>query len=358
MTNDSPEKGKTIRISFDLNFNNTTMPARLFCKIGELAGSDFLIDREATIGRLQQNEITLHPTFISGEHARIYFDTEENSYLLEDLGSSNGTMLDGMEVTEPMRLDRLHVITLAGQFDFIFQHVSETLAAQIGARAASPAASHGEDEKTYMGDAFLPMPALGAAQQKEASEKTRMGDAFGALPPLADEKTADEKTADELEKTHIGDFFGDLRSLPDQQDPREQTRLEDAFSAPPPLADPDTASDDDEIVITARLPGQPVSFVMEVTMPDGALLVFPLKEGSNVVGREPTRTIALLDSSISRDHALVTVRGENVFLKDLGSKNATFVDGEKLTDEVEILPETAIGFGRIISASLRRKDVS
>ena len=56
------------------------MPARLFCEIGELAGSDFLIDREATIGRLQQNEITLHPTFISGEHARIYFDTEENSY--------------------------------------------------------------------------------------------------------------------------------------------------------------------------------------------------------------------------------------------------------------------------------------
>ena len=223
------------------------MPARLFCKIGELAGSDFLIDREATIGRLLENEITLHPTFISGEHARIYFDTEENSYLLEDLGSSNGTMLDGMEVTEPMRLDRLHVITLAGQFDFIFQHVSETLAAQIGARAASPAASHGEDEKTYMGDAFLPMPALGAAQQKEASEKTYMGDAFGALPPLADEKTADEKTADEktadektadeLEKTHIGDFFGDLRSLPDQQDPREKTRLEDAFSASPPLAD-------------------------------------------------------------------------------------------------------------------------
>ena len=86
-------------------------------------------------------------------------------------------------------------------------------------------------------------------------------------------------------------------------------------------------------------------------MPDGTLLVFALKEGSNVVGRESTRPIALLDSSISRDHALVTVRGETVFLKDLGSKNATFVDGEKLADEVEILPETAIGFGRFIRSS-------
>ena len=90
------------------------MPARLFCEIGELAGSDFLIEEKATIGRLKQNEITLHPTFISGEHARIHFDKEENGYVLEDLGSSNGTMLDGMAVTEPTRLDRLHVITLAG----------------------------------------------------------------------------------------------------------------------------------------------------------------------------------------------------------------------------------------------------
>ena len=93
-------------------------------------------------------------------------------------------------------------------------------------------------------------------------------------------------------------------------------------------------------------------------MPDDTRQVFLLKEGSNVVGRESTRVIALPDSSVSRDHALVTVRGEQVFLKDLGSKNGTFVEGIKLTDEVELLPETAFGFGREITASLRRRDAS
>ncbi|MCH8962229.1 MAG: FHA domain-containing protein [Bacteroidetes bacterium] len=326
------------------------MPARLFCKIGELAGSDFLIEEKATIGRLKQNEITLHPTFISGEHARIYFDEEENGYVLEDLGSSNGTMLDGMAVTEPIRLDRLHVITFADQFDFIFQTMSEALARRIATGAASLSTPRQEGEKTRMGDAFLPMPPLAATPPGEAAEKTRTEDAFEATPPLTPEKTPDE-----LEKTHVGAFFGDLPPLPEQQDPREKTRIENAFSVTPPLAAADTDSGDDETVASAPPADQPVSFELEVTMPDGTRHVFLLKEGSNVVGRESTRTISLLDASISRDHALVTVRGENVFLKDLGSKNATFVDGEKLTDEVEILPETVIGFGRIVIASLRRK---
>ena len=329
------------------------MPARLFCEIGELAGSHFLIDREATIGRLKQNEITLHPTFISGEHARIYFDKEENSYVLEDLGSSNGTMLDGMVVNEPIRLGRLHVITFADQFDFIFQTLSEALARRIVTGAASPSTPRGEGEKTWVGDAFLPMPPIAAASPGEATEKTLTGDVFEATPPLAAEKTPDE-----LEKTHVGAFFGDLPPLPEQQDPREKTLIENVFPVTPPLAATDTDSGDDEAVVGASPADQPVSFELEVTMPDGTRQVFLLKEGNNVVGRESTRAIALLDASVSRDHALVTVRGGQVFLKDLASKNGTFVEGKKLTDEVELLPEITVNFGREITASLRRRDIS
>ena len=41
------------------------MGARLFCKTGELAGSHFLIDREATIGSGPSNSIVLPPRTIS-----------------------------------------------------------------------------------------------------------------------------------------------------------------------------------------------------------------------------------------------------------------------------------------------------
>lgn len=317
------------------------MPARLFCEIGELAGSDFFIDREATIGRLQQNEISLHPTFISGEHARIYFDDEENGYVIEDLGSSNGTQVDGMDVTEPVRLDRLHVITFADQFDFVFQSLTEALARTLKAGVASAALAGDEGERTRVGDAFMPMPPL--------------ADAPPSTPPRADEKTPDER-----EKTHIGAFFGDLPSLPKEQDPTEKTRIEDAFPVAPPLAEADTdpvveEPVAEEPVAEAEAAGESALFELEVTMPDGTQQVFALKDGDNVVGRESSRDIALLDSSISRAHARVTVRGEQVFLEDLDSKNGTFIEGQKLEEEIELLPETAVAFGREITARLRRR---
>lgn len=318
------------------------MRARLFCELGELAGSDFIIDREATIGRLKKNEITLHPTFISGEHARIFFDDEENGYMIEDLGSSNGTMVDGMEITEPIRLDRLHVITFADQFDFIFQTLTEALARRITAGTTSPSMPREEGEKTRVGDSFLPMPSLEAVLPGHAAE----------TPPLADESAPDER-----EKTHVGAFFGDLPSLPEQQDPKEKTRIEEAFPVVPPLA-ADTGSAVDEPVASEQPAPSASSLEFVATMPDGTRRVFPLNEGGAVVGRESSCDITLVDGSISREHALVTVRDDQVFLQDLGSKNGTFVDGEKLTGEIELLPETTVGFGQEITAHLRRRDVS
>lgn len=328
------------------------MPARLFCELGELAGSYFLIDREATIGRLHENEITLHPTFISGRHARIYFDAEENAYVLEDLGSSNGTLLDGMTVTEPTRLDGLHVITFAGQFDFIFQILSEALAWRIGAGGPT-LASRDEGDQTHVGDAFLPVSAPGALRPGAEDDKTSAGDAFAPMPPLADEKTADE-----VDKTTVGAFFGDLPSFPKQPAPEDKTYVDDAFAPVPTFTPPPVDSGDDEAVSSAQAAAPPGLFALEVIMPDDTSRVFSLHEGANVVGRELDRAVAVPDSSISRDHAQVTVREGKVFLKDLGSKNATFVDGEKLTEEVEIRPDSAISFGLSIIARLRRKAVS
>ncbi len=97
------------------------MTAKLFCKVGELRDAAFEIGAEAVIGRSQDAEVTLPTPLLSREHARIRWDGEASAYLLEDLGSANGTALDGLPVTAPERLERLHVITFAGAHDFIFQ---------------------------------------------------------------------------------------------------------------------------------------------------------------------------------------------------------------------------------------------
>lgn len=56
---------------------------------------------------------------------------------------------------------------------------------------------------------------------------------------------------------------------------------------------------------------------------------FPLAAGENVIGRDPECAVFVDDGTVSRRHACVTVRGNEAFLEDLGSKNGTSVNGRK-----------------------------
>ncbi len=97
------------------------MPARLFCKTGELAGASYPIDKEATIGRASGNTIVLHPSIVSSQHAHIIYEAQEDAYFIHDLGSRNGTKVDGVPVNGRVRLSILHIITFSDELDFIFQ---------------------------------------------------------------------------------------------------------------------------------------------------------------------------------------------------------------------------------------------
>src|SRR6187402_3432570 len=57
------------------------------------------LDKEkVTIGRKASNDIQIENLAVSGEHARIV--TILNDSFLEDLGSTNGTLVNGMPVTK------------------------------------------------------------------------------------------------------------------------------------------------------------------------------------------------------------------------------------------------------------------
>ena len=55
-----------------------------------------------------------------------------------------------------------------------------------------------------------------------------------------------------------------------------------------------------------------------------------LQEGENVLGRDPTATVRLESLRISRYHARIVVNGEEALLEDLGSKNGTYLHGERI----------------------------
>lgn len=63
-----------------------------------------------TIGRKEGNTIILKDPYISSHHARIYKDEAE--YIIEDLGSTNGTYLNGNPIVNKAFLDVGDIIKL------------------------------------------------------------------------------------------------------------------------------------------------------------------------------------------------------------------------------------------------------
>lgn len=63
---------------------------------------------------------------------------------------------------------------------------------------------------------------------------------------------------------------------------------------------------------------------------------FPLASGKNSIGRSSENDIVLDDSSVSRRHALVELSDQGLFVSDLGSRNGTKVDAQKIQKSTRV----------------------
>lgn len=67
-------------------------------------GREYPLDGEVTLGRAAGCQITLDDTYASQIHARVF--NRDGQWLVEDLGSTNGTWLNRHKVSGPMVLQR------------------------------------------------------------------------------------------------------------------------------------------------------------------------------------------------------------------------------------------------------------
>lgn len=71
---------------------------------------------------------------------------------------------------------------------------------------------------------------------------------------------------------------------------------------------------------------------------------FFIEKAELVIGRDERCDVVIPDRQVSRQHASISLRGDGYILKDLGSKNGTFVNGRELNgphtlqdgDEIQI----------------------
>jgi pSer/pThr/pTyr-binding forkhead associated (FHA) protein len=75
-------------------------PQQLLVTGGALAGTSLgLSDQQITIGRADDATLVLSDDYASTRHARLF--PQDGQWLVEDLGSTNGTYLDRQKVTQP-----------------------------------------------------------------------------------------------------------------------------------------------------------------------------------------------------------------------------------------------------------------
>jgi len=75
-------------------------PRKLVVVAGALAGTSInLGDAPVTIGRANDSTLVLTDDYASTRHARVF--QRDGQWLVEDLGSTNGTFLDRAKVTQP-----------------------------------------------------------------------------------------------------------------------------------------------------------------------------------------------------------------------------------------------------------------
>ncbi len=280
------------------------MQARLISRSEMGRTQELSIAKEATIGKGPANSIVLSEKNISRKHARIFFDDAENSYVLEDLNSRNGTRLDGERVRGKERLENVHVITLGNRFEFFFQVVkneaesinSETVETRPMTKNPVTVIDndfHLKDSNTVFDDGFVETPES-----------------------LVDSGEVIAGDADVAEIGSVDAFLSDV----------EET-----------AASPESVSAFEESDMTS-----PFTLTFE-----GLGQTYRLKQGKNIVGRTSRCDIAIKHDTVSRRHACISVKNNVVRIHDLNSKNHTFIGGRRAQEATGIAPHSTLRFGEV-----------
>jgi DNA-binding winged helix-turn-helix (wHTH) protein len=70
-----------------------------------------------------------------------------------------------------------------------------------------------------------------------------------------------------------------------------------------------------------------------------------LRPGENVIGRDETSMLWIDDDSVSRRHARILIDASDAVLEDLGSKNGTYLQGERIRAPKKLTNEDLITIG-------------
>ena len=109
---------------------------QLIMRTGPTPGAAFILEGDQlNIGRDSTNEIVINDAEVSRRHARLTF--QGGKYVLEDLGSTNGTFVNGQRLAGPRVLKAGEVVSFGEQIVLVFEVTTN----DPGATVVSPRAA-------------------------------------------------------------------------------------------------------------------------------------------------------------------------------------------------------------------------
>ena len=131
---------------------------QLIMRTGPTPGAVFALEGDQlTIGRDSSNEVAINDAEVSRRHARLTF--QGGKFVLEDLGSTNGTFVNGQRLAGPRVLKAGEVVSFGEQIVLVFESSTFDPAATMASpRAAAvpsasrPAMPHPAPAQQYAGN--------------------------------------------------------------------------------------------------------------------------------------------------------------------------------------------------------------
>ncbi len=317
---------------------------------------------ESMIGRLAPVDILIPGDGVSGRHARIV--TEGGELVIEDLGSTNGTYVNGKKIDRPTQLNDGDEVRL-GQS--VTLKVSIPGAAGTAQKTEMPP-STGMQVESPPPHLQTPEPVRQAAPPPAEPGATVVGEVnlVDAPPQLIISIAGESPKGYELklQRISIGRIEGNDIVIPSKIVSRAHATLEmtadggynlhvDPAASNPTFIDGAPVSGVTRLKHGAKIrigstdPGLMVT--MTYMSPSEALLkqeTIRFEEKTVMqIGRDKSNDIILDTPQVSRYHAQIERVGKRYRIRDLRSTNGTFVNGELVEGDAWLQPDDSVRIG-------------
>jgi ABC-type multidrug transport system ATPase subunit/pSer/pThr/pTyr-binding forkhead associated (FHA) protein len=306
-----------------------------------------LIKSEIIIGRDDGVDIVIPTPAVSRRHVRLMM--EGNAYAIEDLGSSNGTFINGDRLIGRRALQHGDQIRL-GQAITLSYQTHEDSSQQTAVRPATPAAPSHVMQTTIGQEIEFP-PAASAGPRKlivtvagggsQTYNLTQPALTIGRLPDntIAIPSQIVSGHHARIEQASGGGYK--LVVLPDARNP--------VLFEGRPIEGSRILRHGDILRIGSQDPGVMVTLMYEAPAEAAGQVERDIVFGEKTliqIGRDPSNDVVVPSTNVSRFHAQIQKVGQRYRVEDLRSSNGTFVNGERIEGSLWLKPEDTIRVGQ------------